>query len=110
MSRPRFLLLDEPSLGLAPIVIESLVAAIKEINRAGTAVLLVEQNASLALGMASRAYVLEAGVVVREGSGSELLSDPRVQAAYLGRPGTRRTRASAPRPPGTTKSTTPVGS
>ena len=85
MSRPRLLMLDEPTLGLAPIVIESLVRTIREINAAGTAVLLVEQNAYLALGLAGRAYVLESGVIVREGTGSELLTDPAVQAAYLGR-------------------------
>jgi branched-chain amino acid transport system ATP-binding protein len=90
MSRPRLLMLDEPSLGLAPIMIESLVATIKDINRGGTAVLLVEQNAYLALGMADRAYVLEAGSIVREGSGSELMADPIVQASYLGRPRGRR--------------------
>ena len=93
MSRPRMLMLDEPSLGLAPIMIESLVNAIKDINQAGTAVLLVEQNAYLALGMAGRAYVLEAGVVVREGTGSDLMSDPIVQASYLGRPRGRRVQA-----------------
>ena len=89
MCRPRLLMLDEPSLGLAPIMIESLVGAIKDINRAGTAVLLVEQNAYLALGMAHRAYVLDAGVVVREGGGKELMLDPIVRTSYLGRPAER---------------------
>ena len=84
MCRPRLLMLDEPTLGLAPIVIEALMHTIKEINHAGTAVLLVEQNAHLALGMAARAYVLESGVIVREGSGQELLADPQVREAYLG--------------------------
>ena len=88
MSRPRLLMLDEPSLGLAPIVIEALVQTIKDINRAGTAVLLVEQNAHLALGMADRAYVIEAGAIVREGTGRELIADPVVRASYLGRPRT----------------------
>ena len=86
MSRPRLLMLDEPSLGLAPILIEALVQTIKDINRAGTAVLLVEQNAHLALGMADRAYVIEAGAIVREGTGKELIADPLVRASYLGRP------------------------
>lgn len=101
MCRPRLLMLDEPTLGLAPIVIESLMKTIREINRAGTAVLLVEQNAQLALGMASRAYVIESGVVVREGTGSALLADPGVQAAYLGRGRLGRAEAAAgPRPAG----------
>ena len=91
MCRPRLLMLDEPSLGLAPIMIESLVGAIRDIHRSGTAILLVEQNAYLALGMADRAYVLEAGVVVREGTGRELMADPAVRASYLGRPRARRT-------------------
>jgi branched-chain amino acid transport system ATP-binding protein len=90
MSRPRLLMLDEPTLGLAPIAIDALMAAIREIHRSGTAVLLVEQNAALALGMADRAYVIEAGVVVREGAGQALLSDAAVQASYLGRPAARR--------------------
>ena len=98
MSRPRLLMLDEPSLGLAPMIIESLVSAIKAINRAGTAVLLVEQNAYLALGMAGRAYVLEAGVVVREGTGRDLMSDPIVQGSYLGRPRGRRAQGSTAAP------------
>ena len=103
MSRPRLLMLDEPSLGLAPLLVSSLVGAVREINRAGTAVLLVEQNASLALGMAARAYVLEAGVMVREGTGVELLSDPIVQASYLGRPRSRRARPPALLPHGSTQ-------
>jgi branched-chain amino acid transport system ATP-binding protein len=85
MSRPRLLMLDEPSLGLAPIVIESLFETIGAIHRAGTAILLVEQNAVLALGRAQRAYVIEAGAIVREGTGAALLADPSIQASYLGR-------------------------
>jgi branched-chain amino acid transport system ATP-binding protein len=101
MCRPRLLMLDEPTLGLAPIMIAALVGAINDINRAGTAVLLVEQNAHLALGMAARAYVLEAGVVVREGTGSALMADPDVRASYLGRPrGERRRRATGTPPAG----------
>jgi branched-chain amino acid transport system ATP-binding protein len=85
MSRPRLLLLDEPTLGLAPIAIDALMDAIVAVNAAGTAVLLVEQNAALALGMADRAFVIASGVIVREGPGRELLADPVVQASYLGR-------------------------
>jgi len=101
MCRPRLLMLDEPTLGLAPIVIDSLMKTIQEINRAGTAVLLVEQNAQLALGMAGRAYVIESGVVVREGTGRALLADPEVKAAYLGRARLGRAgSAEGPRPAG----------
>jgi len=85
MSRPRLLMLDEPTLGLAPIVIEALFDTIGRIHSEGTAVLLVEQNAFLALGRAQRAYVLETGRITREGTGKALLSDPEIQAAYLGR-------------------------
>ena len=84
MSRPRVLLLDEPSMGLAPMLITQIFDIVTEINRQGTTVLLVEQNASQALRRANRAYVLETGLVVKEGLGSELLTDPAVQAAYLG--------------------------
>ena len=84
MSRPRLLLLDEPSMGLAPQFIAQIFAVIEEINAAGTTVLLVEQNAKQALGLAHVAYVLETGEVTRSGPGSELLADPAVQDAYLG--------------------------
>lgn len=84
MSRPRLLLLDEPSLGLAPIIVERIFETIDEINAQGTTVLLVEQNAQLALAMADRAYVLETGHIVLEGTGEELLEDPAVRKAYLG--------------------------
>ncbi len=84
MSRPRVLLLDEPSMGLAPMLITQIFDIITEINRQGTTVLLVEQNASQALRRADRAYVLETGLVKMEGLGSDLLTDPAVQAAYLG--------------------------
>ncbi len=84
MSRPRVLLLDEPSMGLAPMLITQIFDIVTEINRQGTTVLLVEQNASQALRRANRAYVLETGLVVKEGLGSDLLTDPAVQAAYLG--------------------------
>jgi branched-chain amino acid transport system ATP-binding protein len=84
MSRPRLLLLDEPSMGLAPQLIQLIFRIIAEINEQGTTVLLVEQNASQALSIAHRAYVLETGVVVKTGTGAELLGDESVVAAYLG--------------------------
>ena len=84
MSKPRLLLLDEPSMGLAPMLIAQIFEIIKRINAEGVSVLLVEQNATQALRTAHRAYVLETGYVVKEGSGSALLDDPTVRAAYLG--------------------------
>ena len=84
MSRPRLLLLDEPSMGLAPMLINQIFTIVREINAQGTTVLLVEQNASQALRLAGRAYVLETGRVVKEGSGDQLLHDQSVIAAYLG--------------------------
>jgi branched-chain amino acid transport system ATP-binding protein len=84
MSRPRLLLLDEPSMGLAPMLIRQIFAIISEINAGGTTVLLVEQNAAQALGLANRGYVLETGELVLQGTGAELLADDRVRAAYLG--------------------------
>jgi branched-chain amino acid transport system ATP-binding protein len=84
MSRPKLLLLDEPSMGLAPMIIRQIFDIITEINQQGTTVLLVEQNAQQALSRAHRAYVLETGRIVREGTGEELLHDPSVQEAYLG--------------------------
>jgi len=84
MSRPRLLLLDEPSMGLAPMLIQQIFNIITEINEQGTTVLVVEQNAQQALLRAHRAYVMETGVIVKEGSGRELLDDPAVKAAYLG--------------------------
>ena len=84
MARPRLLLLDEPSMGLAPQFIAQIFAVIEEINREGTTVLLVEQNATQALGLAHEAYVLETGEVTRSGPGAELLVDPSIQDAYLG--------------------------
>ena len=84
MARPKVLMLDEPSLGLAPILVDTIFAVIKEINSEGTPVLLVEQNASKALAAAHRAYVLETGVVAKEGTGKELLESEDVQKAYLG--------------------------
>jgi branched-chain amino acid transport system ATP-binding protein len=84
MSKPQILLLDEPSLGLAPILVDTIFSVIAEINEQGTPILLVEQNAHKALEVAHRAYVLETGVIVQEGSGKELLQSEDVQKAYLG--------------------------
>jgi branched-chain amino acid transport system ATP-binding protein len=84
MARPQLLLLDEPSLGLAPQVIELIFETIAKINREGTTILLVEQNAQLALEASHYAYVLETGSLLLEGEASKVLSDPRVQEAYLG--------------------------
>ncbi len=84
MSRPRVLLLDEPSLGLAPLLVGVIFEAIEEIHRQGTPVLLVEQNANAALRHSNRAYVLETGTVALEGTSSEVAANPRVKEAYLG--------------------------
>jgi len=84
MARPNILLLDEPSMGLAPILIETIFQIVREINAQGIPILLVEQNATKALEVANRAYVLETGSIVQTGSGKELLSSPDVQRAYLG--------------------------
>jgi branched-chain amino acid transport system ATP-binding protein len=84
MARPRYLLLDEPSLGLAPAVVMEMFSAIQGINRAGMAVLLVEQDVAMALDIAARAYVLEEGRIAAEGSPRELLAAPHIRRAYLG--------------------------
>ena len=84
MGKPRLLLLDEPSMGLAPLIVAQIFDIIREVNQAGVTVLLVEQNAAQALALADRGYVLETGEIVLEGTGSELLADDRVRAAYLG--------------------------
>ncbi|KOX22773.1 amino acid ABC transporter ATPase [Saccharothrix sp. NRRL B-16348] len=84
MTKPKVLLLDEPSMGLAPMLIAQIFEIIKEINKRGTTVLLVEQNAQQALKLSHRAYVLETGRVVKSAPGPELLDDPQVRAAYLG--------------------------
>jgi branched-chain amino acid transport system ATP-binding protein len=84
MSRPRVLLLDEPSMGLAPLLVQQIFDIIREINEQGTTVLLVEQNAAQALSIANRGYVLETGSIVMSDAASSLLVDPRVRAAYLG--------------------------
>lgn len=84
MSRGRLLLLDEPSMGLAPRLVREIFRVIQDINQTGVTVLLVEQNANMALHIASRAYVLETGAVILSGAGRELLGNPRVKEAYLG--------------------------
>lgn len=84
MSNPRLLLLDEPSMGLAPILVEQIFEVIQDINQQGVSILLVEQNAHMALSIADRAYVLETGKVVLSGQAETLMSDPMVKAAYLG--------------------------
>ncbi|MCS7174023.1 MAG: ABC transporter ATP-binding protein [Armatimonadetes bacterium] len=84
MARPRLLLLDEPSMGLAPMLVEQIFEAIQEINRQGTTILLVEQNAFMALETAHRGYVLETGTVVLEGRAEDLRENPEVKRAYLG--------------------------
>jgi branched-chain amino acid transport system ATP-binding protein len=84
MARPKLLLLDEPSMGLAPILVDEIFSVIQEINKSGTTILLVEQNAYKALDLASRAYILETGEIVKSGPASELMKDDVVKAAYLG--------------------------
>lgn len=84
MSRGKMMLLDEPSMGLAPVLVRDIFKVLEEINRDGTTILLVEQNANMALRLASRGYVLETGSIILSGSGKELLVDPRVREAYLG--------------------------
>ncbi len=84
MASPRLLLLDEPSMGLAPILVDLIFETILEINKQGVTVLLVEQNALMALSIASRAYVLETGSIILSGTGKELLNNPEVMKAYLG--------------------------
>lgn len=84
VARPQIMLMDEPSMGLAPIIVRNIFAAISKINQAGTAILLVEQNAHMALSIAHRAYALQTGRIVKSGSAVELQNDPEIQAAYLG--------------------------
>ncbi len=87
MGKPKLLMMDEPSLGLAPIVVQGIFEIIKQIHDAGTTVLLIEQNANMALHVADRAYVMENGKITMEGTGEELLSDEKVREAYLGAKG-----------------------
>lgn len=84
MARPKLLLLDEPSMGLAPLVVKQIFSIIEEINKSGTTILLVEQNATMALKIASRAYVIQHGSIEMEGAAEELLNDDKVKSAYLG--------------------------
>lgn len=84
MAEPKLLLLDEPSMGLSPIMVETIFDVIRSLSSSGMTILLVEQNARLALQMADRAYVMESGLITLSGSGKDLLEDPRVKAAYLG--------------------------
>jgi branched-chain amino acid transport system ATP-binding protein len=84
MGKPRLLLLDEPSMGLAPLIVAQIFDILRDINNTGVTVLLVEQNAAQALSLADRGYVLETGEIVLEGTGSDLLADDRIRAAYLG--------------------------
>ncbi|NDH50816.1 MAG: ABC transporter ATP-binding protein [Betaproteobacteria bacterium] len=84
MSRPRVLLMDEPSMGLAPIMVDKIFEVVREVYAQGVTILLVEQNASRALGIANRAYVMESGLITMDGDAKQLLQDPRVRAAYLG--------------------------
>jgi len=84
LSRPRLLLLDEPSMGLAPLVVEKIFEVIRSVAAEGVTILLVEQNANLALEFSQRAYVMESGTITLTGSGADLLADPKVREAYLG--------------------------
>ena len=84
MARPRLMLLDEPSMGLAPVLVQSLFRTLDEINRSGVTMLLVEQNANMALKYATRAYVLESGTVALDGPATDVAADPRVRQSYLG--------------------------
>jgi branched-chain amino acid transport system ATP-binding protein len=84
MSRPQLLLLDEPSLGLAPLFVDEIFNIVLDLNKDGRTILIVEQNANRALAVAHRAYVLETGNVVLSGAGQDLLTDPKVKEAYLG--------------------------
>lgn len=84
MSHPKLLMLDEPSMGLAPILVEQIFEIIQNLHKAGTTILLVEQNAAAALSVADRGYVLETGKIVTSGTGRELLASPAIKKAYLG--------------------------
>lgn len=84
MSRPKVLLLDEPSMGLSPIMVDKIFEVVRDVSAQGVTILLVEQNASRALGIADRGYVMESGIVTMNGDAKDLLNDPRVRAAYLG--------------------------
>ena len=85
MSRPKLMMMDEPSLGLAPIIVQGIFDIIKEVNKQGVTILLIEQNANMALHTADIAYVMETGLITKQGSGKELLADESIKAAYLGK-------------------------
>jgi branched-chain amino acid transport system ATP-binding protein len=84
MSRPKVLLLDEPSMGLSPIMVDKIFEVVKDVYAQGVTILLVEQNASRALGIANRGYVMDSGLITMSGNAKEMLTDPKVRAAYLG--------------------------
>jgi branched-chain amino acid transport system ATP-binding protein len=84
MSRPKVLLMDEPSMGLSPIMVDKIFEVVREVHGQGTTILLVEQNASRALEIADRGYVMESGTITMSGQAREMLDDPKVRAAYLG--------------------------
>ena len=84
MSKPKLVVMDEPSMGLSPLLVKEVFHIIKKMHQSGITILLVEQNAKMALSIADRAYVLETGKIVMEGSAKELLNEPRVKKAYLG--------------------------
>jgi branched-chain amino acid transport system ATP-binding protein len=84
ISRPKVLLLDEPSMGLAPIMVDKIFEVVRDVSAQGVTVLLVEQNASRALAIADRGYVMDSGLITMTGDGKTMLSDPKVRAAYLG--------------------------
>ena len=85
MSHPKLMMMDEPSLGLAPLIVQDIFSIIKEINKQGVTILLIEQNANIALRIADQGYVLETGRIALTGTGRELLADESVKAAYLGK-------------------------
>jgi branched-chain amino acid transport system ATP-binding protein len=84
MSHPKLLLLDEPSMGLSPLMVEKIFEVIRKVSAQGITILLVEQNAKLALQAAHRAYVMESGLITMEGAAAQMLDDPKIKAAYLG--------------------------
>ena len=84
MSKPKLMMMDEPSLGLAPLIVKDIFSIIREINKNGVTILLIEQNANMALQIADMAYVMETGMIMMSGKGSDLLDDERVKKAYLG--------------------------
>jgi branched-chain amino acid transport system ATP-binding protein len=84
MSRPKLMMMDEPSLGLAPLVVKDIFSIIKEVNKKGVTILLIEQNANAALRIADTAYVMETGRITMKGTGAELLANPDIKKAYLG--------------------------